>query len=41
VPSPQPKVAESEPREAVPVPNGAMREPVRVDDELDVPDFLK
>jgi cell division protein FtsZ len=40
-PSPQPKAAEPEPREAVPVANGAVREPVRVDDELDVPDFLK
>jgi cell division protein FtsZ len=40
-PSPQPRAAEPEPREAVPVANGAIREPVRVDDELDVPDFLK
>ena len=40
-PSPQPKAADPEPREPVAVPNGAMREPVRVDDEMDVPDFLK
>jgi cell division protein FtsZ len=40
-PSPQPKTAEPEAREPVPVPNGAAREPLRVDDELDVPDFLK
>jgi hypothetical protein len=25
----------------VPVSNGAVRQPVRLDDELDVPDFLK
>ena len=40
-PSPQPRAAEPEPREPVAVANGAIREPVRVDDELDVPDFLK
>jgi cell division protein FtsZ len=34
-------VVDPEPREPVPVANGAVREPVRVDDELDVPDFLK
>jgi cell division protein FtsZ len=39
--STQPSADEPEPKEAVPVPNGAVREPVRVDDELDVPDFLK
>jgi cell division protein FtsZ len=44
-PSPQPpptRPAEPEPADAltVPVANGA-RQPVRVDDDLDVPDFLK
>jgi cell division protein FtsZ len=43
-PAPTPR-ATSEPDPAntltAPVPNGAVRQPVRVDDELDVPDFLK
>jgi cell division protein FtsZ len=38
-----PRPAESEPvaQYSVPVTNGASRDAVRVDDELDVPDFLK